>query len=990
MSNDPLETAIQLVRGVYGASSNADRARLTQQLMDFEASLDAQTALRVGTGLLQSKGETVVVQQYGAVILRKSIFHALLMPSDVPLLEIFLWYCADSSVTGVLMNSLLDLIGEIALRESPNKLVDLLVLCDKNMTSEDQLMKKMRTLSHLVVLIMECMDDTNELNGNHRHLQKTLREQSTPLVQIAIGALEAVYLRGATPALNESVPMIVEDCTCILRHLSHHVPLSVWEQKGSVKDCLLTLLAWPPARANVVHLSISAVSNLCNHKNPDAQPMLLQLFQAVIEALNTVVVDGSGNVNCAEMIDEFLQCLKNVKRHELVIHACMDAVTVLLTDILLLPSFYMATEVCGILSTLGDEEISKVNLFLFCERLFVFIQKKCHGHPVIMRWAEGEDEYDKHFQELRRNAERCLTKLSQRHPEESNRQIRRLIQQLPNPSGREGEPRTPFGSVTQQSQTFAQWDASCFMIEHLCHSFSVSDVCVEDSVQYLLSGAGTVRDPVLRPSYLHILSLFWQYERHGEAFWKATLDVLFSEIENTDRFTHDEDAQSLCRYACKLVKKAAESAARYFSLVPYSIERLQPLLLKVKSRERTDLYAALSLLCMSIDPEQGKNYYYDLMNPILVQAEQIMRHVTSQAAFDAIVLGISKAEKDRRMQLNESLSILCSLDGYSPSPFMEDIARRTLNVVKVVSFFIFNMNASSFPPPYNEIQLLSEREWRPLLDKPLRSGVDPGYLGEARTSLTTTRFSVVKLQSILLRLLPEDEALELFNGWNSDMFLSVPVHWMKKYCRDLLIVVAGVREDALLPVLHIILKYFACEQKMRQLVSGVSAEEESVIRQRSWHGFAMMIEKELLDKILDGANWTRQPEILCMACRVTAEMGGSVPSYNPKVFLKRVMELKRTDVEPNVLHEIRLCAFECACQLLASASRESLNPSQKQMLCNAVAPFLLENFFTLQPVLSRAGYSVEEQSHLHRLLSTSTSSRQHAYCKDFLMRSLVG
>lgn len=986
---DSLSRAIDLLRRAYSATDYETRRLCTEELLAYEESLDGPTAQIVGVNLLRTSSESTVVQAYGAVILTKGLRKGILSASDVPFTDVFRWYVGDPLVVGLLEKDVLDLIVELAVRSPSDMVASLFV----EICSGDRSKKIVNAASALVKAITEPTIHTARIPGLST-LQATVVACSVPLLQLALQLLSNVCSADANQTiLSRELESTVDGCTTIVKCLAPHVPPDEWSSLG-ISNCLVRMLNWLPCRRLMVTTNIEVMETILSLQ---ATGLLGDFHRVFSEIVDTAFL-LCGDENSYDSLEEILLFL-----HDSTVagvwfaDGLYDRMLSLFSNVLSIPSIHFASIVLGTILKYKEQLLNSLSVVDFCKAFFFFLQKN-QLHPVRGAHAEGarlsllqlctESSFESYFGDFRGMASHCLLYLGEKKPEDSNAFIYYLVSQLPDPKGTPDDPRTKAGFVTQQSRTFALWDASAFMVSRLSESFKYSPAYVNQIVGCLVSMSA--HDAVLRPSFLDMLTSLWKYGGADEAdlIWKPSLDILLSDIEQSpSNPSRDEDIAAARRRVCTLINKSAASAARFRDIILAVMHRIEPLLLQVRGTERSFLYEASSSLSSVLQPELVEQCLRSILNPVIEQAERAAFLFSTQNQFNETMMGLTKESCVTRSSLQEALSILSSsFHSQSNAPYYYEAASRAHRVAAIVFQFLHAMDVSCFPPPFEEVMDLQHQEYLTFLNgNSRRSFIDSSPLGAARTSLTAIRFSLYHLLGSLSSILPMNLILDTCAGLN-EALTRFPMHHMKTFLKQALMPFINHSVEAVVPVLTFIALYCQTNPLTHSAPSKLSPEEQEVVQLKQWRALTHVIVMEMIEKQLIATNvWKTVPNSLMVACDVVTIIGRTVLPERSCLFLRRLMELEAIELNPLALLQVQGYAFKCLLSILVTVPSASFPNSARQASYVCCSTFTVNHFNDAKPLFLELGASNENLEELKGLLLVSSNRKnQLHHFKEFI------
>lgn len=993
MASPELNEAIQLLSKIYLASHNNERRMATEQLSAFENSLNGPSMLSVGVGILQMVANNVTVQAYGAVILEKGIVSGLISTQDLPLRDLVVWMWEDPQVTGLLEKNLSTLIVESAVRGSSENLLEMFswMPLEPSSTPLPVLRKKMRLLCDIVLAILEPSVQTSRIKGLTQ-LQQTLKNNFVPFLHYALSTVQLLHgdpTLKSTQELPWNTMELLDSSTMILGTFSPLLSAQMWENLRLI-SVFCTLLQWKPAQKFIFNVLLSVIKGL--FAAPEKKDFGKQLFGALLDSVTSILNDVS-SYDAVEVVLDYLQAAKADE-----LSSDLERLVQFALQLLKVPSLYFASRIFNILLPLKEKVMTIVNAFEFCEAVFFFAQKhQCHPvhgfHPHAVELSrmhfdtDSDRDYKMAFGSLRNYTGSFLGELAQKQPLNANKYIFYRLQQLKDIEGTPQDPRTEYGSVTQQSRTFVSWEATAFMVTRLSASFELCQDYTSESFSLIIQK--NTPDAVLRPSYLDILTSFWKCKKVDISIWEGTLNILLSDLENTKASSNDEDVLSARRRVCVLLVNSASYGNQFVPLIEGLLNRINSLLLKSRGTERCKLYEASVLFSIQLDPTSGANCIRPIMEPVIEQALSLVSGCGDQDAFNRVLMGASDSETMCRHQIQESMGILCAcFSARTSSPYLIEVAIRLQPTVKKMFQFIHGIVAEKLPEPFNLVSFLSEQDYAIYVNpKSKKSHIDRTVLGLARGFLATTRFSVYQLKGFLCCVLPLANVMDMCEGL-TERIPFFPMNCMKTYINQALLPIMQKHKEAIPSILIFLNQYCAYVSSCTpQKIPLLTVEEEEIVHHKMWSSLGFMIAAAIVEERVMNTNlWVELPNLAQVTCDLISTIGMSVATDCCANLLKRFFEAKPPNVDSNLLHGVHCYAFQSLCRLIIQAPDNVFKEKARSFFACSVSEFFTSFFPEAKASLIYLGACPDDLEKLHGcLLVTSTPKAQMHACRKYLL-----
>lgn len=990
---------LQLLRELYSDTASYDsRAYAIKCIEELENATDGPTKVAIGLHILSLETERLAVRAYGPVLVQRCISQHLIRAEDVPVHDLYKWY--SSEVTSrILRKSMIDLTVEVIVNSSPEvlvKLLDIVFSFFSEIYEELRIEKQMDTIASIIRAIFDPCVRHARLS-TLRLLQSAIQAQLDTVLGLALHFLGWLHSKE-----RDNAPLSVEEkgilvsATEILGYLSPLATESQWESL-SIEKAMRSLLMWFPARRTLIHTYKTVILSLSGDNLSKGMASIeVSLFKTVTELCKLCTSAGEEEVN---FIEGVLQLMEEMKHNNLKQHT-EDVITAALS-ILQVPSLYFASRVCSILRLIDENVLAQVPFFQFCDAMFLFAQKNLF-HPVNGSHEVGKvlsyeqfssaDMYSFCFGDFRSVSKVLLAKISLLQPQLCNSYILHRIMALPSSEGTAEDPRTNSGFVTQQSRTFVLWEATSWVIMHLCGSF---EVC-EDNVAAAFSGimSKNSSDAVLRPCFLDIMVCFWKpkiAEKCVEGLWEKTIQVLISDLKNTSASSLDIDVQSARRRVALLLGRASTLSQYFSSLLSTIISHLQAELVRATGKEQSILYEAYSSFSVAQAKCLGsENVSLASADPLIQEGHRLVFSVAStQEAFDTLLTtGTNKSLQTIR-NLTEAFSTIASHFKTSDcSAFRMSMALRVSPLVQCLLSRLHGICQETYPPPYNTLICLRDNEVEQLLAlQGKRSFVPSKMVDKIHNALSALRYGVYQLLGFLSHFLSASDVLGICASLTSCL---VPgsLNFMKYLLKLALIPFVEANNELVEPTLSFIIQFFQSNPSVLIQQEDLTPEQKELIKEKLLRSIAKGIESQVIEKgFLENGRWKSiSSSTLSIICDVLLCIGKVIDTNYCFNLLKRFFEISSPDVDPAAIHTVHCTAFQRIAQLIFSCDDNTVGTKGVSFFCNTAGEFVVSHFDSASSILSHLGVEKEVLTSLYgRLLLSRNNHVKVSVCRDFFL-----
>ncbi|RNF03367.1 hypothetical protein TraAM80_05813 [Trypanosoma rangeli] len=780
-----IETFIRKLATMYTAQDNETRRAATMDVLEAEDRMGPEEILQIGVGLLRVSDHGVAVQAYGAVLLRRAVASGRLAAEKVPYSDIMMWYLNEPSLCRLLCGDLVDLITECMLYEWPERYPHFM---EQVCPPQAQLAKHPRKVRLLSTLVVRLMDPHLGNVPLHRMKQpkRALSANTSVILVETIQALFDLYTAAGgerSQELAEPTRESIIDCLTITVNLASGVPVRQWWEVG-LGNTLSVLVRWPPVAQEALAATTALLK--CDEfvrstTALDQGP--LSLVAAVLGCVEACVMER--NYSTLEELTELLLEMPNP-----ILEAVVAPVSQSCLAMLSVPSIYMATAVCHILKRLGDAAFAHINALELMMRFAVLIPKN-KFHPRSGTGEQGkklsEQQYgstelfERGFGEFRGLTGHLLTALARVYPVVSNQFILQLLMSLCDGCGSAEDPRTLSGFVTQQSNTFCEWEATQFLIDHLSESFRYSSDYVPQAIAALV--AKQTEDMVLCPVYLNMLSAFWGCrDDTALGVWEGTLGIICACLERKPSDPYDIDVRSARKRALTLLVTAcSQHGARLACVCEAFMKKLEQLLMMPSTmpQERTLLYEALAALTNVLPDDEGQRRLQSFFTPVtkmLMQRVQTM----DQARFNSIITAQTTDLQGERDMLRDGVVIVAGVVRRCKiCPYLVEAFTELMPCILRLMEFIHSLRPEQLPAGYACI-LDMERDVREqyLPGRSRKSMPRKNSWERARLILMDLRMSLYQVVGALSTFLPAEPLLGMLQMLTASAEL-LPTHAMR-------------------------------------------------------------------------------------------------------------------------------------------------------------------------------------------------------------------
>ncbi|KEG12722.1 hypothetical protein DQ04_01471080 [Trypanosoma grayi] len=756
-----LENFIRTLSMMYTAHDNETRRTATMEIMRAEDQMSPDEVLRIGVELFRVTDYGAAVQAYGAVLLRRALVSGRIGASAVPYNEIMMWYFNEPTLGRLLCGDLVDLITECIVHEWPDRCPDLMNQVCPPQAGLSQQPRKVRLLC---LLVSRCMEPHLGKVPVQRmkKLKNAMTECGRRILVEVIQALFDMYTAAGgegSRCCAEGTSESVVDCLTIVVNLAPSLKVSQWWEVG-LGNALSVLVHWQP----MAHEALAATTALlrCDVlSSGTVSPELSVLLGAALGSVDVCLAERSYGT-----LDEIADLLHEMP--DKLIQSVAAPVSQACLVMLAVPSISLASTVCSVLKRLGDDGFSHFNPLDFMARIAVLVPKnKCRPETgtdregvLLSEQQFGSAElFERGFAEFRSLVGGLLSTLARIYPVVANQFITQLLTTLCDGRGVLGDPRTSSGFVTQQSNTFCQWEASQFLIDHLSESFKYSSDYVGQAIEALVEHQ--TEDMVLCPVFLNMLSYFWNCRDDvAQSVWERTLNIIFSCLDRKNYDRNDIDVMSARKRAVTLLVNAcSQHAVRLSYFCDPFMRRMERLLMlpSTTAQERTLLYEATAALTSALPPEEGERRLQSIFSPILKMLERRVDSMT-QGEFNNIIIGDTQDYRDERNMIRDGVTVVAGvLRRCKTSPYIVESSTALAPYIMRLLEFIHGIRVEELPPAYAGILDMGIDEREQYLPGHSRRSAHPrGAVQRARQTLLEMRMSLYQVVGGLSAFLPAE------------------------------------------------------------------------------------------------------------------------------------------------------------------------------------------------------------------------------------------
>lgn len=787
---------IRLIWAVYDPQTqNEQRTPLTHELLRTVSLLNGPAVLELGMTLLQLTndgslpGNPAVLQSvraYGAVLLRQGIVVGTLQVADVNPEALLSWMSYDTAMGPALRYATGNLIVVCAVRLFP----------DKWPTFVDTLLGDLHNKPNLLPMIKDFCDacveppSTTGANAGDVPVQR-LKTIRAGIKQIAQGTTRRI-IECMHRWFQEGHMQHVNVCLGLLTSLSATMTAQEWWGIG-LHDVVRTLARSELCRKDAVSLAGALIrtGNQMLPTDPIACGFVADLIQVVEPAIQA---------QDWELVQELLDVVSDIPGP--MSEQLQSTLVVFVELVLDVPSVLFGIAAADILKrliTTATEQKPLQTSITAPTRLLTamsFFAQKHAVHPSFSgsactrqataassrckRAIEFSEEqfntlasFDTAYADLRGTFSFIMQFLALHFPQECGVFCTQLLSQLPTVKY-PYDPSTPIGNYTRQaSQTFSEWSAAQFMLEHLgpnaftAHSAGAGLAAFRSLIHI------APRDAVLIPTCLNMQLAFWESTKSWtdvsscHELWRTSCESIFqymsflpatSGTTTTTSSSHqdvrrhpqqraqvnfddvDLVAARKRAYTC-FVHVAVNYGARVITVPGLNLLELcsqQLVHPTTLSTEKAFLYEAVASLSNFMAPEEQTTFLNSMIST--------MRDVVVNINPASFLASLCDSSKQDRAKFRDSVSVLASiLRRCNPSSYTQSLAISIIPAMGNLVLTIHNARADQVPPAYRSLFEMSHVDRDQFLTgggarkSSVASGLDNNDVGRARAALQQIR-----------------------------------------------------------------------------------------------------------------------------------------------------------------------------------------------------------------------------------------------------------
>lgn len=793
---------IQLACEVYKPHhANEVRSNLTNQLVDAVSALGSSSSLELGMSMLQvsedvAGPQTTQVRAYGAVVLKQAVITGRLQVDAANPEAMLSWLSHEASLPPAIRHAVGNLVVVCAVRLFPEKWPSFV---------ERLLSPDLSEKPHMLPLIKDFADACVEppVSGSGDVPPSRMRAIRTGLKAAAPGAMKAIilcmhawYQKACCCPSGQSDAALnfryVNMGLGVLNALAATMPSSKWWELG-LHEVVRTLVQSDACRKDAVALA-GALIRTPDHMLP-SDPVACAFVSDVVQ-----VVEPAIQLEDWELVQEILDTVADIPAPmaEQVLQGTLVTFTQLVLDV---PSVQFGVAAADLFKKMMISHTARPLHLSITQPMRLlqsmsFLAQKHAVHPSFARSACTRSAanaalfqraitfsqeqfptlraFETTYADLRGSMAAMLQYLGVHFPSECAAFCAHVLASLPT-SRYTYDPMTRIGGYAQQSsQTFSEWNAAQFVLDHLAPStFTQSSLESAGLAAFkALVKIAPPRDAVLIPTFLNMLLSFWEASKgwtdaSANIMWVSSCDLLFrfmgllpdpvghaggSSHNNGGgprRYHHatvnldDIDLVAARKRAYTAFVHAAVHHGSRLVCVPdlYLLAECQKKLVEFStlSTEKAFLYEAVASLSNFMDPEEQRRFLDAMIST--------MRNiVVNTNAANVIGILCDPSLRDQRAALRDSVAVLASvLRRCNASPYTQSMAMEIIPVMGNLLLTIHSARAQDVPPAYQSLFDLSHVDRDQLLNggaarrSSVVSGLDSNDVGRARHALQHIR-----------------------------------------------------------------------------------------------------------------------------------------------------------------------------------------------------------------------------------------------------------
>ncbi|CAD2212759.1 hypothetical protein AGDE_07506 [Angomonas deanei] len=726
------------------------------------------------------------------------------------------------------------------------------------------------------------LPDFNRVPANKTGVLKRCVLKCAPyLLSVLTGALFRYFTVAGDPSIEEYPPGIEANVEQILSSyglLASHCDGDVLARLY-IADTFETLVKWQPARAGTVNAAATVLRS-GDFTFVDPTNTLLRILVAMVGCTESCVARRE-----IPLLSEIIDLLE-----ELPLKTFSESCAVLLgqalVHILRIPSILFADRVTGVLIQLDPEVLRHINVGELLLRIRLLLPKN-QFHPTLGTIQEGVDLteeqcgsegfYTMTFGGFRNHATQLLEQIAVKFPSDVNEYILTALSQLPDPAGTPQDPRTQAGHVTQKSDTYLQWETTCYMVDHLSESFKYSPHVIDQCFQALLSSVP--KDAVLLPLFYNMLLPFWKcpYTQYYPLIWPTSLNIIFAAMsEERPRGPIDPDEAAARRRAFTLfVSISTNYNENVVTFLPEVVKQCEALIIRLEGFEANFIYEAMSKLLHSAPEGTRDSYLRSVLQPLANILTKLVNK-TTRKDFCHMLIGTSKDSREDRNTLKGSLETMVSiLRGGQPTRFTVELIEEMSPILMRLITWFHDLTPADFPPEYADVLTVHEQTREGANQLARRN--EPKYVNSARLSLVNIRQAVFQLLGGFCGVLQADTCLDLLRTL-CDRCVNIPVPSFRTLKKEFFDKVSVEHPQVLRGVLQIYNDYFrheadrraAAEREVPNQQKNVVVTDNDIFLSKQWLYLCRDVVSFMRTQVLENKpRWQADPQLLAAAAQTT-------------------------------------------------------------------------------------------------------------------------
>ncbi|CUG87068.1 Hypothetical protein, putative [Bodo saltans] len=786
---------IRLVWAVYDPSiPNETRTNITNQLMHAVNGLNGAAILELGMTLMQltndaavsssSAGSIQSVRAYGAVILKQAVVVGTLHAQEVNPEALLSWISYDASISPVLRSAAGNLVLVCGVRLFPENWPTLLNTLVDDLQSKPFLLPLLKDFCDACV---EAPAAAGSANAGYvppnriKFIRGGLKDAAPTSMRKVIQCMEQWYQQGQMQHVNLSLGALTSFAAVI--------GASGWWELG-LHDVVRTLVKSGPCCKDAVSLAGSLIRTT-NQMSP-TDSIACALIQDLVQVIEPAIQSEDW-----ELVQELLDMVADIP--PAMAEQLQSTLVIFVQLVLNIPSVLFAiaagdilkklitnqTEVKPLNTSIAQPSSLLVSMSFFAQKHAVhpsFARSPCTKQATVVAArcqraiAFSEEQFatlqsfDTAYADLRGTLANAMEFIALHFPQDSASYCAQLLSQLPTVKY-PYDPSTRVGHYTQQfSQTFSEWSAAQFMLEHLAPNAFRGQHALSGLVAFRSLVAIAPQDAVLIPTWLNMQLAFWNSSKTWtdvsacNELWSASCDIVFRYMnyfppekdtapsESKKNYNYggnrirmvdfdDVDLVSARKRACTAFVHAAVYHGGQLVAIPglnlldlCNQQLVQPSTL---SSEKAFLYEAIASLSNFMGAEEQTVFLSSVIST--------MRDVVMNTNASNFLLTLCD-QGPERTKLKDSVAVLASiLRRCNPSPYMQSLAISIIPVMGNLLLTIHNAKPEQVPAAYRSLFEMSHVDRDQFLSgggarkSSIASGLDSNAVGRARSALQQIR-----------------------------------------------------------------------------------------------------------------------------------------------------------------------------------------------------------------------------------------------------------